>query len=373
MNLTNVKNINLDRVYRLVYQNRSISKPEIAERLGLSLPTVARCVNELSAAGMISTDGFFESSGGRKAAIVSCVPDARISLGAEIRKSRVRLCAVDLYGNMLAERALALPFHPDDGYCLRLGSEIANFFIELNRPKDGVLGVGVSIQGSIDRTTGRVTFGAVLDADGFSPEQIAKHLPFPCVLRHDSEASAVRALWWERESGDTLYMMLDRNLGGAVILGGTVHGGAHLPSGLIEHMTLIPDGRPCYCGRRGCVETYCSAGALEADAGMALNEFFPALRSGDARCGAVWNEYLGHLAAAIYSAQMLINTEVLLGGEIARYMTEDDVSKLTELSLRDSRLARDTGLPRIRLSRRSDSAAGAALHYIEEYLAQFGV
>ena len=288
MNLSNVKNINLERVYRLIYLSRSLSRPEIAERLGLSLPTVARCVSELSAAGLIATDGFFQSSGGRKAAIVSCVPDARIALGAEIRKRRARLCAVDLYGNVLAERKLELPFRADDDYCVRLGSEIANFFIGLNLPRDRVLGVGVSIQGSVDRTTGRVTFGAVLNADGFSPEQLARHLPFPCVLRHDSEASALSALWRESAPGDTLYVMLDRNLGGAVILNGAVHGGAHLPSGLIEHMTLIPGGRPCYCGKCGCVESYCSAGALEMDAGMPLAEFFQRLRGGDARCAEVW-------------------------------------------------------------------------------------
>lgn len=373
MNLTNVKGINLERVYALLYQNRTLSKPEIADRLSLSLPTVARCVNELCQAGLAATGGFFESSGGRKAAVVSCLPGARIALGAEIRRDRARLCAVDLYGSVLAERSLALTFRPDDGYCLRLGSEIANFFIELDRPRDSVLGVGVSIQGSVDRTTGKVTFGAVLGADGFSPEQIAKHIPFPCVLRHDSEASAVCALWREASPGDTIYVMLDGNVGGAVLLDGSVHGGAHLPSGLIEHMTLVPSGRQCYCGKRGCMETYCSADALASDAGIPLEAFFAALRNGDARCGEVWREYLEHLASAIYSAQMVLNAQVLLGGEVARHMTGEDVEMLTELCLKDSGIAKDTGLPPIRLSHRSDSAAGAALHFIEEYLAQYGI
>ena len=84
-------------------------------------------------------------------------------------------------------------------------------------------------------------------------------------------------------------------------------------------------------------------------------------------------DYLSHLSAAIYSAQMILDAEVLLGGEVARYMKEEDVAALTELALRDSGIARDTGLPLIRLSQRSDSAAGAALHYIEEYLAQYGI
>ncbi len=49
-------------------------------------------------------------------------------------------------------------------------------------------------------------------------------------------------------------------------------------SGTLEHMCIHPDGPLCYCGSRGCLETYCSANALEQAAGMPAKEFFPLLR-----------------------------------------------------------------------------------------------
>lgn len=121
------------------------------------------------------------------------------------------------------------------------------------------------------------------------------------------------------------------------------------------------------------METYCSAAALESAAACAFPNFSAGCARGDARCGEVWERYLDDLGLAIYNAQMLLNASVLLGGEVARYMTQADLSALSERALRNSGIARDVGLPRIRLSGRSDSAAGAALHFIENYLYQLGV
>lgn len=46
-------------------------------------------------------------------------------------------------------------------------------------------------------------------------------------------------------------------------------------SGTLEHMCINPDGPLCYCGNRGCLETYCSVDSLEQAAGMTIKEFFP--------------------------------------------------------------------------------------------------
>ena len=58
---------NTNRIFQEIYYQKTISKQEIAKHLKLSLPTVAQSLKELYAMGIIEKNGYFESTGGRKA------------------------------------------------------------------------------------------------------------------------------------------------------------------------------------------------------------------------------------------------------------------------------------------------------------------
>lgn len=135
-------------------------------------------------------------------------------------------------------------------------------------------------------------------------------------------------------------------------------------------MTLIPNGRKCYCGKHGCVETYCSTDALLAPFGESLKDFFDALRNGESNHCEAWQHYLELLASAIYNYQIILSTEVLISGHVTQYMTEDDLQLLVGLTLGNSHLA--DNLPQISISRYNNAAAGAALYYIKDILQQYG-
>ena len=86
------------RVYELIYKTQHISKQDIAYQLTLSLPTVSQQLQSLEASGLIERNGSFASTGGRKAQIISCIYDARISIGIEIRLHTLSMAAIDLRG-----------------------------------------------------------------------------------------------------------------------------------------------------------------------------------------------------------------------------------------------------------------------------------
>ncbi len=77
-------------------------------------------------------------------------------------------------------------------------------------------------------------------------------------------------------------------------------------SGTLEHMCINPDGPLCYCGSRGCLETYCSANALEQAAGIPAKEFFPLLREKKSpQIIQIWKDFLNHLAFAMKNLNLL--------------------------------------------------------------------
>lgn len=108
----------------------------------------------------------------------------------------------------------------------------------------------------------------------------SSRLPYPCHLEHDSKAAAHFELWNHPGLDSAVVFLLNRNLGGAVITNHTVHQGTAMHSGVLEHMCVRPDGPVCYCGSRGCLETYCSVHALEQAANVSVKSFFPCSAQG---------------------------------------------------------------------------------------------
>ena len=78
-------------------------------------------------------------------------------------------------------------------------------------------------------------------------------------MEHDSKSAAFLELWKHPELDSAVVFLLNRNLGGAIITNHQIHQGSSMHSGTIEHICINPDGPLCYCGNRGCLETYCSA------------------------------------------------------------------------------------------------------------------
>ena len=76
----------------------------------MGLSTVSQNLNLLEAEGLIERNGFFDSTGGRKAHAIRIVSDFKISIGIGILKNRVHITAVDLYGNTICTDTIFLPY-----------------------------------------------------------------------------------------------------------------------------------------------------------------------------------------------------------------------------------------------------------------------
>lgn len=86
----------------------------------------------------------------------------------------------------------------------------------------------------------------------------------------DNDATTATLAEWRLGAGrgvaDLVLVTLGTGIGGGFVLGGRVHRGAHGFAGEIGHVVVVPDGRPCVCGQRGCWERYASGSGLAIDA-----------------------------------------------------------------------------------------------------------
>ena len=269
-----LKKINKSKVYHYIYQQHTTSKLQIVQELQMGLSTVSQNLTLLEQDGYIQRNGYFDSTGGRKAQTIQIVPDFRISIGIGILKEMFHMTAIDLYGHILDMETISLSYADTNAYYKQMTEKIQAFITSHHYDPQKILGISIATQGitSSDHTT--VTYGKILHNTGMNVDHFSSRLPFTCHLEHDSKSAAHLELWNHPELDSAIVILLNRNLGGAIITDRHIHQGSTMHSGTLEHMCVNPDGPLCYCGNRGCLETYCSADALEQASGMPIPDFF---------------------------------------------------------------------------------------------------
>ncbi|MCF2662429.1 ROK family transcriptional regulator [Pseudoflavonifractor phocaeensis] len=364
-----LKKINHKKVYDYIYETKLTSKVAISKALELSLPTVTQHLSDFIDAGLVEKRGEYESTGGRKPQIIRCNALARISIGVEILKESVQIAALDLYGTVLKEDELALRFSNTEPYYQQLGNWINAFTHALNYPTENILGVCITIQGLVSSDGETITFSEILHCTGAKRETYQRHIELPCHLIHDTEAAALAEIWYNSGIENAVYLALNRNFGGVLILNNHILRGRELSGGIIEHMCLSPDGPTCYCGKQGCIETYCSADSLKNAAHMELPEFFERVHGGDPRCNKLWRNYLRHLAIAVDNIRMIADVDFILGGFLIQFMNEADIELLTKYV--KEQCAFETPDFAFHISRTGSKSAklGAAITLVEQFLA----
>lgn len=361
------------QVYHYIYKERRTSRNEIAEALGLSLPTVAQNLKELLEEDLIEKNGYFQSTGGRKRNVYSCTSNIHIAIGAHIVKNHLRLVAVDLYGTVLKRAYITERYEHSQKYYRNFARHVNTFVKSLKISNKRILGVGIAIAALLSRDRQSVTKSALLGTDEATLADFREFLEFPCQIFHDSEAAAGAELWFSPEISDAMYLGLNNYLNGMLIANGKIHVGKEYSGGLVEHMILYPGGRQCYCGKKGCLTTYCSANVLFEDGDNEVrDEFFRKLRSGDREENRKWSEFLSDLAIAIGSLSALLDCDIILGGTLGAYMTDEDIARLQKLVRNDSIYAPSTDFIRQGHQDVDICACGAAIAYIEEFIESVG-
>lgn len=365
-----VKKMNRRKVYELIYTSRSLSKQEISKRLHMSLTTVTQNLKSLEEAGLIMKNGACESTGGRRAQSFGIRRTARAAVGVDILKEQVQLTAVDLYGDIIARRALPIPFSNSDDYFEKLGAQIEGFAGSLYVPSSSVLGVGIALQGLISSDGSHVAFGEIMGCTGLTLDRFARRIGFPCRLEHDSKAAACASLRRRKDVKNAVVLILNRNLGGAVIMDGRLYQGSGMHGGSVEHLCIHPGGRDCYCGQKGCLEAYCSADSLKELSGEAPEDFFNALRAGDAGRRRLFDEYLKNLALAVSSLITLLDCDVTVTGYLSAFLTEEDMRALRDEVKALSPFPLTENALLLEEYDEAAPAVGAALYYIDAFLEQ---
>ena len=186
-----------------------------------------------------------------------------LAVGIDVGGTKIAGGVVDEAGRILATARRESPATDTDA----IERDIEDLVAELRVDHD-VVAVGVGAAGFVDSLRSTVLFAPNLAwRDEPLRADLEKRIDLPVVVENDANAAA----WGEFTFGagedvqDTLLVTVGTGVGGGIVLSGELHRGAFGVAAEIGHMRVVPDGRICGCGNRGCWEQYASGSALVRD------------------------------------------------------------------------------------------------------------
>lgn len=320
-NTAELRRQNRNRVFRYIYASGNpVTKQDIAQALNLSLPTVGQDLKELQEADLLEFQGTFDSTGGRKPRAIGIANNVRYSIGVYIGHKRIHLACINIRAQLLCSQRVARPLTNDEEYAKFLAQAIEDFIQVNNIDTTRLLGVGIAVAGVPQPEKGTATMSPVQPVTELDMNLIASQIPYPVLFENDANAGGLATWWVNPEKKNMIYMFLHRGVGGAMLLGGQPYQGSTLHGGEFGHMCIVPGGKECGCGQKGCFEAYCSTKRISEDLGISIEEFFEGLQNGSEEYQKIWDQYLDYLAVGINNIHIILDCQVVLGGLLAGYI-----------------------------------------------------
>ena len=216
---------------------------------------------------------------------------------------------------------------------------MAGYRKDHNIPDEALLGLGIGVPGPVD-ASGTVNRCVNL---GWGVFNIAKELSdltgLPVKAGNDANVAALGEFWKGGGQGceNIVFVTLGTGVGGGIIVEGRLLHGTHGSGAELGHMVLDPrETAVCGCGKRGCVEQYCSAtgivrlaklrldkdeaaSSLRALTDLTCRDIFDAGKAGDAVALEILDQYYDYMGQFLGSVCSAVDPEaVVIGGGVSK-------------------------------------------------------
>jgi len=366
-----VREANQRLFLNIIRQNRAASRADIVRITGFSASSVTFIVNRMIRDGLVREAPCPDHAQvGRRPLILSLRPESLVAVGVEIARPGARIALADLDGRILKQRAVA--WHPDPhAFLLRVRGVLRTLTASIRSAR--LLGVGVSLSGTTDRATGRVTAAENLgwfevDAGAILSQGISA----PFHFENDAKLRALAERWFcepgDRPLENFVFLAMRPGLGTGVIIEGRPFHGTSGEGCEFGHTILYPGGRRCVCGGAGCWEEYASQRALErlyaerlGTAAPDADEIVRLARQGDPLALEVLETVATHVGVGCANPNAAFDPEAIVLGDYLASAWDLVQDRIWEI-LRQQAPHRNLGRLRIIPSRHgADSALKGAL------------
>jgi predicted NBD/HSP70 family sugar kinase len=326
-----VRRTHEERVLGALREHGVLSRGEIADLVGLSRTTISEITGNLLARGaivVVDTDAASREGSGRPAERLALDPASGQYMGIDFGHRRVQIAVADASHDVIAADSEA--YGDSSTWDERLGSAFAlidRITVGSGMHLGALQGIGIGVIGPYPTTPlvrpregwGRTESARGIDAvfaDRFGARVIVDNNTRFAALAEAISSSGATVQ-------DLLYVRLSDGVGGGLVVGGRLVTGSAGLAGEFGHVTAVPGGRRCRCGKHGCVETVASVPAMLAEIRArgvdveTLDDLGREVARSQPVVDGVLREAGAAVGRALGTAAMVVNpASIVIGGEI---------------------------------------------------------
>lgn len=376
INHSKIKETNRKKIITLLLEKNEITKLEISRMLDISITTVSTNITELKNEGIVEDVRPLESTGGRKAIAIKLNENCRYSIGVALTPNHIKISLVNLKKDIIENIRIR---HNKDGIenIIHLVAEnIDILMMKYNISSENLLGLGISLPGTVDFKEGIIKYAYLLGVKEFNLKERFEYLNVPIYVDNEANLSAYYEFLNRRDTIENLlYVSITEGLGLGIIINGKIYRGDNNSSGELGHTKIAINGKKCKCGARGCLEAYTSMNSLidsyneDTDSNISdIDEFEEKYNQDDKSAQKTLDKYLKVLALGISNLIMLLDpNSIVIGGDINNLL-KDKIDLLKKNIYKDNLFTDESSCNFSIASFKESYLLGAAMMPIEEFL-----
>ena len=332
-----MRGINRSAVLELIRRDSPIARTTIAQRLGVSLPTVMRIVDGLIDDGFVRPHGRTEWSGGRRRPLLEFNADGYVVLGVDMGGPKMYGAISEIGGNIIDE--VEVDRHSAVGEkCYDVLIKLIDKLLASPGLKGRtVRGIGVGAPGITHHREGIVKWAYALNWKDFPlKDRLTKRYKLPVTVDNDVNLAALGEHWFGagQNTQNMVLIVISAGIGAGIIINGSLYRGSSEASGEIGHM--IP-------GREFLGKSYLDFGALESVASgtgmlgrartvlrsrreapaledLLTDDIFESAAREEKWAASVLDEVVSYMAIAVANLSVSFDPElIVLGGAVTNY------------------------------------------------------
>lgn len=255
----------------------------------------------------------------------------KYAIGIDIGGTKISFALGTEKGKILMRREIPTWTGAKTKACVKeLAANLRALIVTGGISPEKILGIGVGCPGAVDSS--KVTLPRSPNLPGWAglplKRILVKAAGLPVFIANDANAAALGESFFGagKNSKNLIYITVSTGVGGGLILNGRLYEGAGFVAGEIGHISIVPDGRKCGCGRRGCLEAYASGTAIAHYYGEAkkrkivgAKEVGLAACSGDKAAIRSYQKAAYYLGIGLADLMNVLNPEaIVIGGGVLK-------------------------------------------------------
>lgn len=256
--MTEKKRLFRNKILKELYFEDSLSCAELSVKIEKSFPVTAGLIEELIADNVVLEMGYAASTGGRRALTYALRKNVMYLVSVAMDQFVTKIAIMDMQNNFVSPiEKIALPLNDNPDALNVLTEKIIAVIDSSAIPKEKFVGVGIGMPGFVNVKEGINYSFLNLPNHKSITKHLGAKIGMPVFIDNDSSVIALAELRFgeAREEKNAMVINIGWGVGLGLILNGALYRGHEGFAGEFSHIPLFLNGKLCWCGKTGCLET----------------------------------------------------------------------------------------------------------------------